>query len=368
MSSRERVDAALGHREPDRTPFFEYVLLPPVASQILGRPYVDYAGDSGGWQRAVQELGWDDAVRRYAHDRLDLAQRLGHDMLYVVPNPLPPRRPSGAAAPADVPPDDPVERVRLRNGRAREYDPTPAPDSLLVFHVLREEMRRRVLDLPLLAPAYAHGIWTDTDLMMTLVLEPEVAREHFRQATRRSLAAINAYATVGVEQFGIGGDFAGTRLMISPHAYREFIVPEMRILSRRIHTLGGRAINASDGDLWPVIEEFLLDTEVDGYLEIDMHAGMDLRRLKSAYGDRVTLYGNMDCGTILSFATPDEIRRVTRECLDAGRGNGGHIFCCSNAITASVPLGNYLAMVDEYRRQSGLPALAPPVTGDRFVN
>ena len=118
MSSRERVDAALGHREPDRTPFFEYVLLPPVASQILGRPYVDYAGDSGGWQRAVQELGWDDAVRRYAHDRLDLAQRLGHDMLYVVPNPLPPRRPSGAPPPPPPAPGAPPGRVGAGKRRA----------------------------------------------------------------------------------------------------------------------------------------------------------------------------------------------------------------------------------------------------------
>jgi hypothetical protein len=38
-------------------------------------------------------------------------------------------------------------------------------------------------------------------------------------------------------------------------------------------------------------------------------------------------------------------------------GNGGHILCASNAITASVPLANYLAVVDAYRSVFVLPAL-----------
>lgn len=44
VTSRERVEAAPNHREPNRTPVFEYVLLPPLAEQLLGRPYADYAG------------------------------------------------------------------------------------------------------------------------------------------------------------------------------------------------------------------------------------------------------------------------------------------------------------------------------------
>ena len=73
----------------------------------------------------------------------------------------------------------------------------------------------------------------------------------------------------------------------------------------------------------PRRNEFLLTTEVDGYLEIDLHAGMDLRRLKQAYGRRVTFYGNLDCGNTLSFATPEGVRRHVIECLEAGLGGGG---------------------------------------------
>jgi uroporphyrinogen-III decarboxylase len=99
----------------------------------------------------------------------------------------------------------------------------------------------------------------------------------------------------------------------------------------------------------------LLGCGVDAYLEIDMGAGMDLSRLRQRYGTRVTFLGNMDCGRILSFSPPEEIARVTREILEAGGTVGGHIFTASNAITASVPLDHYMAMVNAYRDFFNLP-------------
>ena len=352
MTSRERVEAALKHQEPDRTPIFEYVLLSPLADTFLGRAY----SCSASWDALLAEKGWEGAVRQQAIDKLDLATRLGHDLMYVGPN-RPPERPAPTKpAPRRERPSDPVEAVRLRNEGGRDIRP-PADDSFLIFSILKDEMAERGVDLPILAPAYAHGVWTDVDLMQTMVLAPELAHEHFELATQRSLALIEKYLSVGIDQIGIGGDFAGTRLIISPQAYRDFIVPEVRKLSRRIHESGAYVVNASDGDLWPVLEDFLFGCEVDGYLEIDAFAGMDLKRLKDAYGDRVTLYGNLDCGNMLSFGSPDEVRRITQKCLEDGLGSGGHILCASNAITSSVPLENYLAMVNAYRDLFGLSRL-----------
>lgn len=350
MTSRERIEAALRHVEPDRTPMFEYVLLSPVADQLLGRPV---AGGAATWPSLVREKGWEAAVRQIAVDRLDLAALLGHDMLYVTPNPLP----AATGAPSEKPPDGPVERVRQRNRKAAESSPYPADKSLLIYVHIKEEMRRRDMDLPLFAPAYVHGVWTDVDLMQTMLLDPPVAHQHFSLATRRALARIEKYVSLGIEQFGVGGDFAGNTMIISPKAYRDFIVPEVRKLSRRIHQAGGWAVNASDGNLWPVLDDFLIGCEVDGYLEIDMHAGMEMRRLKEAYGDRITLYGNLDCGNILSFGSTEEVRRHTLECLEAGMGKGGHILCASNAIIASVPLENYAAVINAYREMFGLRKL-----------
>jgi len=353
MTARQRVQAAFDHRTPDRTPIFEYVLLSPLADRFLGRTY---GGDPDHWSALVAELGWESAVRRNAADRVDIAVLLGHDLIYATPVPLPSAAPpiDPLVGPPVEPTDDPVENLHRRN-EAVSQAPPPGDDPLLIYVFLREEMHKRDVDLPLLAPGYRHGVWTDVDLMQTMVLAPEVAHRHFQLATDGTLALIDKYHGLNIEQVGVGGDFAGNRPIISPTAYREFIVPEVAHLSRRLHELDIYAVNASDGDLWSVIDDFLLGCEVDAYLEIDQYAGMDLARLKRDYGDRITLYGNLDCGTVLSFASPDEVRQHTIDCLDAGQGDGGHILCASNAITASVPIENYLSLVNAYRDYFNLP-------------
>jgi uroporphyrinogen-III decarboxylase len=351
MTSRERIGAALGHSTPDRTPMFEYVLLSPLADVLLGRTY---AGDPDNWPSLLAEKDWQSAVRQNAIDRVELAERLGNDMIYAIPNPPPPGQ---EPTPWQPTAEDPIERLQQRNQHAAETSPAPPDNTMLVYVYMQEEMTRRGLDLPLLAPAYAHGVWTDVDLMQTMLLAPEVAHEHFRLATQRSLAMVEKCEALGIEQIGVGGDFAGTVPIISPRLYREFIVPEVRAVARAVHQSDRWAVNASDGNLWSVIEDFLFGCEVDAYLEIDLFAGMDLRTLKERYGQRITLYGNMDCGNLLSFGSTEDVRRETIRCLEAGWGDGGHVFCASNAITASVPLRNYLAMLGAYRDFFALPTL-----------
>jgi hypothetical protein len=117
------------------------------------------------------------------------------------------------------------------------------------------------------------------------------------------------------------------------------------------------AVNASDGDLWYVIDDFLAGCGVDGYIEIDGQAGMDLRRLKERFGRKITLYGNFDCMQVLCFAKPQEVRRHALETIEAGLGDGGHILCANNAITSAVPVENYVALQQAYREYFGLPGL-----------
>jgi hypothetical protein len=353
MNQRQRIQAALQHHEPDRTPFFEYVLLSPLADFFLNHPY---AGDPIYWELYQSELGWESAVRQNAWDRVELAQILGHDMLYITPNPS--AKVLQSTDVEDLFGNDPVENLRIRNqidSENLEID----DDCLLVFNFTKEEMEKRGVDLPILAPAYLHGVWTDVDLMQTMALEPGVAHRHFELATKKAINLIQKYHALGINQIGIGGDFSGTRPLISPTHYKTYILPELKFLSDRIHRAGAFAINASDGDLWPVIDDFLIQSGVDGYLEIDLHAGMDLARLKTQFGTRITFYGNLDCGIELSFGTPEVVQKHTLSCLEAGWGSGGHILCASNAITASVPLTNYLAVLDAYRNFFNLPEWKP---------
>lgn len=236
-------------------------------------------------------------------------------------------------------------------------DGTLNEDRFLVYKLLKNEMAHRKLEIPILAPANTHGVWTDIDLMQTMILAPEVAHEHFAIATLQAEQLIDNYVELDIELIGIGGDFAGNSPLISPECYRPFIVPELQKLSDRIHRNEAYAINASDGNLWSVMDDFLITSRVDGYLENDLHAGMDLKKLKDKYGNDTTFLGNMDCGNTLSFSSPEEVRTATIKCIEDGLGNGGHIFTSSNAITNSVPVENYYAMVNAFREYWSMPLL-----------
>lgn len=141
MTSRERVEAALKHIEPDRTPIFEYVLLSPTANIFLGRRFEDYAGSMDRWLSMVKEIGWENAVRQYAIGRIELAQMLGHDLLYVVPCPGPAassqkESPSTPLYVEEEIEDDPVEQIIRRNSQL-EQTPLNIPDENFIVYMLK---------------------------------------------------------------------------------------------------------------------------------------------------------------------------------------------------------------------------------------
>ncbi|MEI8244971.1 MAG: uroporphyrinogen decarboxylase family protein [Lentisphaerota bacterium] len=353
MISKELIINAFSHKQPDRTPIFEYLFTSEsITNFVLKRP-----ASFLHWEQYVKEIGWENSVRQLAIDRLDIAEFFGHDMLYQVPNQAPTTKITTLPDDNISKTDDPVEIIADRNIKNRECPFQLSEDCLLIYDFLQQEMKKRSIELPIIAPAYKHGVWTNTDLMQTMLLAPQIAHEHFSIATESCEKLINAYFMRQVTLIGIGGDFAGNRPLISPESYRTFIMPELKKLSAIIHRDNAYAVNTSDGNLWNVMEDFLIGTDVDGYLEIDLHAGMDLKKLKERYGCKITFLGNFDCGNTLSFSSPDSIRKAVIQCLEDGMGNGGHIFTASNAITDSVPVENYFAMVNAYREYVNLPPL-----------
>jgi len=71
----------------------------------------------------------------------------------------------------------------------------------------------------------------------------------------------------------------------------------------------------------------------------------DIYAIHAEYGDRLTLVGNIDVASVLSYGTPAEVRQNVREHIDRLAGSGGYIVCSSHSIIDSVPPENYLAMV-----------------------
>jgi uroporphyrinogen-III decarboxylase len=76
---------------------------------------------------------------------------------------------------------------------------------------------------------------------------------------------------------------------------------------------------------------------------------MDIESVKSEYGHRICLMGNIDLGYTLTRGTPEEtIQEVRRRIEVVGRG-GGYILASANSIPDYCLAANVLAMRDALR-------------------
>jgi len=213
--------ATVNHQQPDRTPIFEYVINSPVADFILGRPFTK---SENRFAQMSVEIGLKSALRQLAIDYVELAEKLSHDLVFISTNPLLPSNLIQSKSFLELAIGNPVEEIRQRVLFEEENPTVFADTQFLIYPLIREAMDKRGLDLPIFAPAYMHGVWTDTSLMQTMLLEPDLVHRYFELVTQRALTLIDKYISLRIEMIGVGGDFAGnTGPLISPNAYRRIV-------------------------------------------------------------------------------------------------------------------------------------------------
>ncbi|MFO8082137.1 MAG: uroporphyrinogen decarboxylase family protein, partial [Armatimonadota bacterium] len=97
--------------------------------------------------------------------------------------------------------------------------------------------------------------------------------------------------------------------------------------------------------VWPILES-MVDAGIDAIDPLEPIAHMDIGEVKEAYGDRIALCGNVDCGELLSRGTPEQVVAAVKETIAKASPGGGHILASSNSIHPAVKPENYRAMID----------------------
>jgi len=83
-------------------------------------------------------------------------------------------------------------------------------------------------------------------------------------------------------------------------------------------------------------------------------ANMDPEHLKAAYGDRVAFWGGgVDTQKVLPFGTPGEVRKQVIERCRIFSRGGGYVFNTIHNVQAETPTENIVAMIDAVREFNG---------------
>jgi hypothetical protein len=141
----------------------------------------------------------------------------------------------------------------------------------------------------------------------------------------------------------------------SAETFDELYKPYYKKMNDWIHAnTSWKTFKHTDGAVFDFIPHFI-DAGFDILNPIQISAtGMQPRRLKEAFGDRIVFWGaGVDSQYTLPFGTPQEVREeVLRHCETLAPG-GGFVFNTIHNIQAGTPPANVVAMVEALHEFNG---------------
>ncbi len=190
--------------------------------------------------------------------------------------------------------------------------------------------------------AYLMGL---DNILMHMLDEPELVEMTMEKVLRCNMRIVQRAIRAGAEVIILGDDYAGNSgPMMSPDLFRQFILPPLKRMVDMIHEEGALCIKHSDGDLYPLLD-MIVSAGPNGINPIEPVAGMELKKVKALYGDRVCITGNIDCAHLLPHGTPEQVRGAVRQAIADAAAGGGYILTSSNSIHSSCRAENLVAMV-----------------------
>jgi len=386
MTSKERVWAAFEHRQADRVPAFDQGIASDVASEILGREA--YTGttllhyqEACAWMRG--DAAHDEFVAQMTLDKVAIARELGFDML-TYPwrvSRRPAARPETytiiygdpdgdhsiykfdpeskafmhledvhATAPPPETPDDLEPQVEAAEARAEQ------PFDLQAFTASATWQFRADYGDEFEIPAGAGAVRIPLEpvWLMACALRPDLVERLLDAEMKRTLKAVDAMAGLGYRILWAGGDFADNHgPLYGPAVFRDIQLPRLQAVTRRAEERGMKYVFRTDGSLWDIADDFFVRSGIHGYGEIDYGAGMFLDDLVPRYGDRLTFWGNIECGGVLHRGTEQEVADTVKHMIDVAAPGGGYLFGSSNVIMPNTPARNVVAAYQTVREYGG---------------
>jgi uroporphyrinogen decarboxylase len=184
------------------------------------------------------------------------------------------------------------------------------------------------------------------------VLNPRFVEELFDRILAHHLSLLNIVLDYDFEAVYIGDDWGQQKgLIMGPPMWRTYIKPGMRKMFDLIKSRGKYVCLHSCGDLREIFPE-LVDMGLDIYNTIQPEI-YDLETLKREFGRHVTFYGGISTQQFLPYASPAEVRDLTRKVKGIMGRDGGYILAPTHAVTDDIPVENVLAMAEAAREPNG---------------
>ena len=188
------------------------------------------------------------------------------------------------------------------------------------------------------------------NFLMLLASEPRQAHAFLDRLVEVHLANLERFLGAVGKYIDIVlfGDDLGmqTGPLLSPKMYREFFKPRHQLLWNRAKQLANAKVMLhSCGGIRELIPD-LIEAGLDAVNPVQISCqGMDAGELKAEFGNDMVFWGGgCDTQTVLPFGTPEEVKGHIEHQVKTLKPGGGFVFQQVHNIVANVPPENIIAM------------------------
>ncbi|OHB82269.1 MAG: hypothetical protein A2V98_25705 [Planctomycetes bacterium RBG_16_64_12] len=158
-------------------------------------------------------------------------------------------------------------------------------------------------------------------------------------------------AAEAIDVFFIGNDFGSQRgPLLGDAMFRRFIRPHLERLVNLGHDYQLKVMMHCCGGFSELIPA-MIEIGLDGLHALQpCSGGMDPKKLKAEFGDKILLNGAIDSHHVLIRGNPALVREKTREVIEIMKPGGGYVAGASHdTLLEETPLENVVAMFDAIR-------------------
>lgn len=200
-------------------------------------------------------------------------------------------------------------------------------------------------------------LYRQDNFMIEMSLNPEKIGKYLEKILEIHLEGIRNFLGAcgdNIDVMGFGGDDMGmqTGPQISPAMYRDLFKPihkEMWGYAKKLKPDIKLCLHCCGG-IAPLLED-IIDAGMDAVNPVQTSCkGMEVESLKARFGKDLTFWGGgCDTRDILPNATPQQVKDHVRKNLDVMFRDGGFIFQQVHNIVSNVPPANIVAMFEAVR-------------------
>ena len=186
------------------------------------------------------------------------------------------------------------------------------------------------------------------DFLRDMVLDPDPIEDLVERITEQNIVLAREFAAAGVDVVQFGDDVANQNaLMFSPELWRRFFKGRLKRAMDAAREMNPDILTwyHSDGNIEKIIPE-LIEIGLDILNPVQPEC-MDLRRIKSQYGDRLAFWGCIGTQSTMPFGTPDEVRETVRNTI--ALMGPGLLVAPTHVLEPEVPWENIVALVETVR-------------------